>query len=203
MPAKKPDRRVLRTREMLLDAFVALMIERGFDKLTVQHLLDQAGVGRATFYAHFRSKQDLLACSIERLQAGLRHAWKSTATSKTQPAETLGFALPFFQHIDSHRRIYYLNVGRAGHALVEQHLHRMLVDLVREDLLSHRVGRGKSVATEAVVQYVAGALWSLGIWWLSSRARLSADELNALFRKLVFPGLSAALPAASLDVRVQ
>jgi len=201
MPAKKADRRVLRTRELLLDAFVALMIERGFEKLTVQHLLDQAGVGRATFYAHFRSKEDLLASSIARLETGLRHAWKSTATSRAKPAETLGFALPFFQHIDSHRSIYYLNVGRAGHATVEQHLHRRLVDLVREDLLSQRGTRGKSVATEAVVQYVAGAMWSLGIWWIGSRAHLSPEELTALFRKLVFPGLSATLPAASLNVR--
>jgi len=201
MPARKTDRRVQRTRDLLLDAFVALMIERGFEKLTVQHLLDRAGVGRATFYAHFRSKEDLLACSVARLQAGLRHAWKSAAAPpRTKPAEALGFTLPFFQHVDSHRNIYYLNVGRAGHAMVEQHLHRMLVDLVREDLLSHRVTRGKSVATEAVVQYVAGAMWSLGVWWIGSRARLSPEEVNALFRKLVFPGLGAALPGASLPV---
>src|SRR6267154_677520 len=84
MSTIRPDRRVQRTRALLLDAFVALMIERGYEKLTVQHLLDQAGVGRATFYAHFRSKEELLACSIERLQTGLRSAWKAATSSKTK-----------------------------------------------------------------------------------------------------------------------
>jgi len=70
MSTKKPDRRIARTRELALDAFRKLMIDRGFERITVQHVLDRAGIGRATFYAHFRSKQDLLTASIARLQAG-------------------------------------------------------------------------------------------------------------------------------------
>jgi len=63
----KPDRRVKRTRELLLDALVHLLMERGYEKLTVQNLLDRAGVGSATFYALFQSKDELLASSIARL----------------------------------------------------------------------------------------------------------------------------------------
>ena len=59
MPAKKTDRRVTRTRELVLEAFRTLMVERGYEKMTVQHILERSGVGRATFYAHFKSKQDL------------------------------------------------------------------------------------------------------------------------------------------------
>ena len=65
---KKSDRRVQRTRELLLDALFALIVERGYERLTIQNLLDRAGVGRATFYAHFESKDELLASSIARLR---------------------------------------------------------------------------------------------------------------------------------------
>jgi len=78
---KKLDRRVQATREGLLDALFALMAERGYERLTIQNLLDRADVGRATFYAHFESKDELLACSVARLRAGLVEAWKATSAA--------------------------------------------------------------------------------------------------------------------------
>ena len=58
------DRRVQRTHEALLESLRQLMSERGYERLTIQNLLDHAGVSRATFYAHFSSKDDLLTTSI-------------------------------------------------------------------------------------------------------------------------------------------
>ena len=55
--AKKMDRRVQRTRQLLQDALIAMVIEKGYDATTVQDIIDRANVGRATFYAHFPDKQ--------------------------------------------------------------------------------------------------------------------------------------------------
>src|SRR5438445_130905 len=57
--AAKVDRRILRTRDTLGDALVELMQEKAFDEITVQEVLDRAGVGRSTFYAHYRDKENL------------------------------------------------------------------------------------------------------------------------------------------------
>src|SRR5437879_2567800 len=56
---QKMDARVRRTRDSLGDALVTLMQEKPFDSITVQEVLDRAGVGRSTFYAHYRDKEDL------------------------------------------------------------------------------------------------------------------------------------------------
>ncbi|HZU30259.1 MAG TPA: TetR/AcrR family transcriptional regulator, partial [Candidatus Angelobacter sp.] len=56
---KKTDRRAQRTRNVLGDALVTLMQEKPFEEITVQHVLDRAGVGRSTFYAHYSDKNDL------------------------------------------------------------------------------------------------------------------------------------------------
>ncbi len=138
MPATKPDRRVVRTRELLLDAFVSLLLERGYERMTVQDLLDRAGVGRATFYAHFRSKDDLLTSSVSRLEGGLRHA-------------------------------------------------------CTEDLVACGCAKQGSAALEVAVQFVVGALCSLIAWWAATRSRLTPDELNEMFRRLVFRGLDSSL----------
>src|SRR5882724_5991240 len=55
----KIDRRVVRTRDILGDALVALMQEKPFESITVQHVLDRAGVSRSTFYEHYEDKNDL------------------------------------------------------------------------------------------------------------------------------------------------
>jgi len=192
MAKTETDRRVLRTRALLLDAFRSLMIERSYDTITVQHLLERGGVGRATFYAHFRDKEELLVTSLERLRISLRSAWKS-ANVDGRTGEPLGFVLPFFQHLDSHRRIYHLSIAHARHAPVETYIRRMLSNLVREDLLSRRLIRPRGTSSEAVVEYAAAAIWSLAAWWMSSRARLSPEELDRLARTLVLPGLEATL----------
>jgi Bacterial regulatory proteins, tetR family len=59
-----PDRRVRRTRKLLHDAFLALVIEKRYEKTTIQDILDRADVGRSTFYVHFRDKEALLMAML-------------------------------------------------------------------------------------------------------------------------------------------
>jgi len=56
---KRPDRRTQRTRRRLSGALVELVEEKRFDDITVQNVIERAEVGRATFYSHFRDKEDL------------------------------------------------------------------------------------------------------------------------------------------------
>ena len=104
----KTDRRAQRSRELILEALFALMTERGYERLTIQNLIDRAGVGRATFYAHFQSKEELLAASIGRLRDWLEQAGRARGD------EPLGFTQPFFQHLASHRRIYEMMTQALG-----------------------------------------------------------------------------------------
>ncbi|GAH73061.1 unnamed protein product, partial [marine sediment metagenome] len=47
---KKVDKRIIRTRQQLSEAFFELLEEKGFQKITVQDITDRANVNRATFY---------------------------------------------------------------------------------------------------------------------------------------------------------
>ena len=64
-PKKKTDPRIQRTREVLGDALIGLIQEKSFDSITVQHVLDRAGVSRSTFYQHYRDKEDLFISDVE------------------------------------------------------------------------------------------------------------------------------------------
>ncbi len=47
------DRRVRRTQKLLHRALISLVLERNYDSITIQEILDRADIGRSTFYAHF------------------------------------------------------------------------------------------------------------------------------------------------------
>lgn len=52
------DLRTQRTRKLLFEAFTRLLGEKGLEDITVSELCDAAMVRRATFYRHFRDKDD-------------------------------------------------------------------------------------------------------------------------------------------------
>ena len=59
------------------------MVAREFDEITVQDVLERAGIGRTTFYAHFRNKEDLLLSDTERF-IGLLDAHFSASVGATR-----------------------------------------------------------------------------------------------------------------------
>lgn len=54
------DRRQKKTRQAIFTAFVELLSHKEFARITVGEIIDRADVGRATFYAHFETKEALL-----------------------------------------------------------------------------------------------------------------------------------------------
>jgi AcrR family transcriptional regulator len=63
-----PDRRVGKTKKLLSDALVSLILEKGYEKATITDILTRADVGRSTFYLHFENKEQLLLWGHEHLK---------------------------------------------------------------------------------------------------------------------------------------
>ena len=61
------DRRQRKTRESIFRAFSELLSEKEFNKITVGEIIERADVGRATFYAHFETKDFLIKELCEEL----------------------------------------------------------------------------------------------------------------------------------------
>jgi AcrR family transcriptional regulator len=64
-------RRVARTKAAIEDAFVRLVLERGYDKVTVEDITDRADLARATFYAHYPNKEAVQFSVFNRLTEDL------------------------------------------------------------------------------------------------------------------------------------
>src|SRR5438876_9754476 len=114
---KKMDRRVQRTRQLLQDALIAMVIEKGYDATTVQDIIDRANVGRATFYAHFPDKQTLLTSRLEDLRVLLTER-------RRQAPGPLGFSRAMVEHARSHLALYRAVGARESGAVIVQLIHR-------------------------------------------------------------------------------
>lgn len=195
MAEGKADRRIQRTRELLRSSMVSLIKERGFEALTVQDIIDRANVGRSTFYAHFKSKEDLLKGGVEMVRSTLKRAQlRSRAGSGSSRERLFAFAHELFVHAEQHREVFAAMVGKRSGTVFQHHLHRMLADVVREDvdLLIARK-RSDAVRIEATVQFVAGGLLGLLIAWRDDMARLTPEDMSAMFRRMAIPAVEAVL----------
>jgi AcrR family transcriptional regulator len=181
----KPDRRILRTRDVLGDALIALMHEQPFDSITVQQVLDRAGVSRATFYTHYRDKDDLLFSDVEdffeTMGAFLTH--RGAPVARIFPVEE------FFSHLAEMRDlnaainasgkgpdVRELGIGCFARAM-EQRLVLAGVNLAAPEL-------------RATGHALAGALFSLLDWWLGQGKRMPPKEVDALFHRMAWRGIA-------------
>jgi AcrR family transcriptional regulator len=195
------DRRVRRSRRLLQDALLEMILEKGYDKVTVQDILDRADVGRATFYAHFRDKDDLLVSGSEQLREVLREQMSAfLAAGNQQPTERLLVTRVLFEHAARNRQLYRALIGNRGGGVILRQAQRDLTALFREHLdqaaAQQRVQPAAPV--EIVVQYVVGALLALLTWWLDNDLSYSPAQMSAAFHRISHDGLGGAL----IDSRV-
>lgn len=189
------DRRVRRTRRLLTEAFIALVLETGYERITVQDILDRADIGRSTFYAHFRDKQALLEACFDDMRDQFQTALE---TMKPEvPSDPAGPASVLFAHAYQHRNVYEALCGKQGGTVVHRYLHRLIGDLLREHLRPHLAAADSGLPADMVAEYYTSATLGLLIWWIDQGFRFGPARMAAMHHHLAAPGVMAALTAAS------
>ena len=191
MADQRTDRRVARTHVLLQRAHKALILTKGYEATSVADICKQAKVGRSTFYAHFRCKEDLRRSGLENLRRELTEHQERWLSSKRGDASTnLSFSLKMFEHARQHLGLYRaLGDGRGG-GIALQSIRRMLVDLAYRELF----GPGRAIALRAterdfIVQYLVGAYMSVLVWWLDRGAMEEPLQIDALFKRIAMQGV--------------
>lgn len=179
------DARVVRTRRALGDALVELMHAHSFDGISVQQVLERANVGRATFYAHFRGKHDLLLSDAERFFDFLERSFieRAAGTRRIAPVAEL------FEHIGGHRQLHDA-IARSDmrepiYDLLTGHLARIAGR--RLETLAGDVDASSVVTSRTIAALVVEMLR----WWLERGAQPSAQEMDDRLHDVVWNGLAS------------
>ncbi|WP_205825684.1 TetR/AcrR family transcriptional regulator [Microbispora catharanthi] len=181
------DRRVRRTRKAVQQALVELILEKGYEAVTVTDLINRANVGRSTFYAHFTDKQDVLFSNLDELSSLLRLAPAS------RPGPLFAFSLPMFEHLHEQRRLARALLGRRGGSAVMARGEQILATIVRDELLAAFPPRSTPPdSLDLMVTCVVGAFMALLRKWVDGELTATPAEMDAAFRAVVTPGVEIA-----------
>jgi AcrR family transcriptional regulator len=187
---RRPDRRVSKTRRALKEALTDLILEKGYEAVTVQEIIDRADVGRSTFYAHFIDKDDLLLAILSDVQV------PGPDTSRWKPGSpAFGWTLELFRHFGSAKRLVKALASSQGGPPGQREMTRWLEELARADLSRLRATQSLDPAQrETVVRFLVGTLMGFMEWWMrDENEHLPAEAVDHAFRSLVMPGLANVL----------
>jgi AcrR family transcriptional regulator len=181
--SRKPDARVARTRDRLGDAIIALILEKPFDAITVQEVLDRAGVGRSTFYAHYKDKDDVLISEVDEFFADVS---MQIATSGEQ-SERLVPAKEFLRHLSTAQPLLaaFAESGRIHDVwdLAQAHFARGIEQ--RLAVLTQFPPEERAVRANAL----AGSFLGMIRWWLERGCPEAPDTLDELWHRTAWDGM--------------
>jgi AcrR family transcriptional regulator len=175
---RSPDPRIERSTLALGRALVELIQERDFDDITVQQILDRAGVGRATFYAHYRNKEDVLHSGYERMFTAME-----SLLDRPSPLGARVFPVAeFVTHLaDMNTLVRSLHRGGRSEemwTLCVEYATRIIARRLPQGAVDARLPR------QLAARMLAGALAEAVQWWLDHPASATPAQVDAAFHRL-------------------
>jgi AcrR family transcriptional regulator len=183
----KLDPRARRTRQLLQGAFVALLAEKSFHAITVQDIAERATVNRATFYAHFEDKQELLdSCVSETFRQQVADALPADAALNAENLQRLiVIACAFLAELNGHCAPTQRQFEDVIKTQVQAQLYEILLTWLNE-----ATPRGRGVPTAELAAVVASwAIYGVAQHWSQGEQKLPAKDLARQVLPLIGPSL--------------
>lgn len=207
----KTDRRIQRTQQSLRTALLQLIKEKNYDAISTEEIAERANVGRATFYLHYKDKEDLLLAEFremanEKVQvlseipfsAWLQFPEDMTNTREKRPAPPL---LIVFEHIHENSELYRILIKSEKSSRVIERIRKITTEAIARFVEARAQTDPVSLVFKVPVEFFAaffsGALLSTVDWWLEDEMRQTPQEVTQLFQSLFLQGARSAvgLPA--------
>ena len=203
-PAKrKEDRRVSRTRRLLRDAFFALILEKGYESVTVEEITNRADLGRTTFYLHYHDKEDLLMESIGELVDDLILQMTALPLLVWDRESPQGGAIPApvlslpFQHVARNADLYRIILRGEGTYSATRRLREIIIqasnEMIQVFIRRENLTMNPRLPMDVFLNYLAGSWLGLIAWWLENNMPYPPDEMAGMFQIIFIRGAQDVL----------
>lgn len=176
------DRRQRKTREAIFSAFIALLSQKDFGQITVGEILEKADVGRATFYAHFETKDFLLKELCEDLFCHIldvhgaeehRHLFSCDAPDSV--------FLHLFQHLEKDDNHILELLACRNNELFLRYFKEQLKHLVVTQLSAFADRKSEKIPESFWVNHIAATFVETVRWWVDNGRKESAETITEYF----------------------
>lgn len=180
------DRRQQKTRDAIFEAFTRLLAQKSYSRLTVQEIIDEANIGRSTFYAHFESKDELLRemCTdlFAHVFSGSLHSEKTHDFSlKSKDPEAM-IAHILYHLRDNKKNILQILGSESGELFTgffRQYLNQMLSRGLIETLPV------RDVPEDFLINHLSSSFIGMVQWWIANSLEQSPEQLAAWFIEVI------------------
>ncbi len=189
------DRRQQKTRAAILAAFGRLLAEKRYGDITVREIIDDANVGRTTFYAHFATKDLLLKALCEALFGHI-------VDSASDRARTYGLYSDsdapesIFCHLLQHLR----RLREEGSDILRllacennepflRYFRESLSRLIQSQCLRQCQASRADIPQDFLINHISGSFVEMVLWWARGGMRQTPEELDRCFRAVIEPAL--------------
>ncbi|MEQ3451664.1 TetR/AcrR family transcriptional regulator [Enterococcus cecorum] len=186
---KKEDLRTKRTRKMILEAFINLVEEKGYEHVTVSDIASQAMINRATFYAHFKDKQDvydyIFKEAVEQFMIVLAPV-QLGRTNQLQLHAIEQIITHIFEKIQENRVFFKTVLNAHGNEQLRKQISQILrstyanifeqVEIREKDFI---------VPIDFIIEYMSSTFMASLHWWINQEISFSPKQMAQLIIKLV------------------
>jgi AcrR family transcriptional regulator len=195
---KKLDPRVIRTRQLLREALVAVILEKGYDATSIQDITDRAGLRRATFYLHYKDKDELLLHMLRDTLDELMHQMEAHSPAAFTPETQRSEDEMVFRHVQERADLYRAVLSGQGAAEITRGIRDFVATRIRENCARKYPGVEMSLAMplDVVANYLAAVKLNMVIWWLDRGMPYSPEQMAEMCARLAMHGAAPVLEAA-------
>ena len=189
----KTDRRVLRTQQLLGEALVSMILENGYEAVTIKDITTRADVAYVTFFRHYKDIDDLLIHYMENV---INELVEHMHTAMAQAANIEDCKLIegeiIFEHAGENARLYHILLGGAGTGRVRKRIQDTIARVILEDEdLPEDTG---VIPRDLLAHHCAASLLGLIEWWLERDQPYAPAYMAEIYNRLLLSAVEDALP---------
>jgi AcrR family transcriptional regulator len=178
------DPRKIRTRNYLRNSLIDLVALGSYNDLSIQKITDHASLNRATFYLHYKDKNDLLMDVLDNLIGS------SIPLPETGSLDAQKPIIATLDHVSQYHQFYRVLLGENGVPAFTNKIQNLLVSYIT--LWFHELTKSGNMQvpqSDAVVQYYGAAYLGVISWWLENDMPTTAEDLAKLLIQLTNHGI--------------
>ena len=182
------DRRQRKTREAIFKAFTQLLSEKDFNQITVGEIIDRADVGRATFYAHFETKDFLLKEFCRELFCHIFDAERNENHGHRHIFDCDGSDSIFvhlFRHLQKNDNNILVLLSSQNNELFLRYFRREIEGLVERYLDWFQSPKRKNLPKAFVINHIASTFVETIRWWVDNGRMETPEVITEYFFSIV------------------
>ncbi len=189
---KKTDLRVLRTKKMIIEGFITLIDEKGYEAITIQNIADQAMINRATFYAHFKDKLDLYEHVLEfaiDIFASILNTEQLVEGNFLKLKKVEFMLTSVFIKIRENKTFFLTLTEGTSALLFREKLSQLLTEQYQDVFNKLRITENDiEVPIDFIIEYMTSIFIGTVHWWVKSDSDFPPNHMSRLVIKLVGNG---------------